>query len=575
MKKLISLFLVLVMILGLAACGSSGSTGSTESSAPAASSAPASTSSSAPASTAPAAEPAAAPSSINVAMGFQITTLDNGINTETGNDYILEHLYAGLFRLDESGAPQKELCKDYTLSDDGLTYTFTLKDDIMWSDGAPITAYDFEYSVLRGISYGAENAYSIKEILSYLKGGSEYNQAAVEKGTDFDCTVEDHSSVGIKALDEKTLEIQLKAPCAVLPSMLASRAWVAVPQDTPQHDSLWSLEPGYPTSGPYTLAECNPNEKAVLVKNPNYWNADAITMDEVTYWVMTDEDAQALAFENGDVDVALTVATTAADKYVGTDILNIIQEETSYFIAINSASTGPDYLKDVNVRRALALAIDKDAVSEVLGATYYPKLNGYVPHGVAGNNGQFRDEGDADGYTLNYDPETAKQLLAEAGYDASNPLTVTYKYSNNSIHGDVATMLESFWKNIGVNVQFDAVEYNVYYDQVDQGEFELCRYADSVVADPMRLLKLWTVEGQVVAAVADPEYDKMVDAALQLADPVEYINALHGLEDYLVEENVYLIPLFEYMLPTLTASYVDGVYMSGTHPFYGYCTISE
>ena len=170
MKKLISLLLVLVMILGLAACGSSGSTGSTESSAPAASSAPASTSSSAPASTAPAAEPAAAPSSINVAMGFQITTLDNGINTETGNDYILEHLYAGLFRLDESGAPQKELCKDYTLSDDGLTYTFTLKDDIMWSDGAPITAYDFEYSVLRGISYGAENAYSIKEILSYLKG---------------------------------------------------------------------------------------------------------------------------------------------------------------------------------------------------------------------------------------------------------------------------------------------------------------------------------------------------------------------------------------------------------------------
>ncbi len=572
MKKVTALLLAICMILGLAACGSSGSSGS---SAPASSgSTPASTSS-APASSAPAAEPAAATSSINVAMGYQITTLDNGINTETGNDYILEHLYAGLFRLDESGAAQKELCKDYTISDDGLTYTFTLKDDIMWSDGAPITAYDFEYSVLRGISYGADNAYSIKEILSYLKGASEYNQAAVEAGPDFDCTVEDHSSVGIKALDEKTIEVQLKAPCAVLPSMLASRAWVAVPQDTPQHDSLWSFEPGYPTSGPYTLAECNPNEKAVLVKNPNYWNADAITMEEVTYWVMTDEDAQAMAFENGDVDVALTIATSAADKYIGTDILNIVQEEKSYFIAINSAETGPDYLKDVNVRRALALAIDKEAISEVLGATYYPMLHGYIPHGVAGNNGQFRDEGDADGYTLEYDPETAKQLLKEAGYDESNPLTITYKYSNNSIHGDVATMLESFWKNIGVNVEFDCVEYNVYYDQVDQGEFELCRYADSVVADPMRLLKLWTVEGQVVAAVADPEYDKMVDEALQIADSVPYIEALHGLEDYLVEENVYLIPLFEYMLPTLTAAYVDGVYMSGTHPFYGYCTISE
>ncbi len=560
MKKFIAFLLVACMAVTLlAGCGSSSSSAPASSAAPAASAAE---------------EPAVVENSVNVAMGFQITTLDSGISTETGNDYIIEHLYAAMFRRDETGAPQKELCEDYTVSEDGLTYTFTLKDGIVWSDGTPITAQDFEYSMLRALSYGADNAYSIKEILSYLKGAAEYNVAAIEAGADFDCTVEDHSSVGYTAVDEKTLVVELCAPCAFLPSLMCSRAWVPVHQSTPQHDSLWSLEAGYPTSGPYTLAEVNENEKAVLVKSESYLDADSITMDTVTYWVMTDEDAQAMAFETGEIDVALTVASSAADKYVGTDILQLIQEKTTYFIAVNSASTGPEYLKDVNVRRALALAIDKEAISEVLGAAYYPAVNGYIPHGVPGTAAQFRDEADADGFTLVYDPEQAKELLAAAGYDESNPLTITYKYSNNSIHGDVATMLQAFWTAIGVNVEFDCVEYGVYYDQVDQGEFELCRYADSVDADCSRLLKLWTTEGQVVAAVSDPVYDEMFAAATQIADNEEYIKAMHECEDYLVEENVYVIPLVEYMLPILVSETVHGMYMSGVHPFFGYATMA-
>lgn len=513
-------------------------------------------------------------SSIDVALGAHITTLDHGINTETQNEYVLTHLYSGMFRKDEQGNVQKELCKDYTVSDDGLTYTFTLIDDAMWSDGTPLTAHDFEYAMLRALSYGVDNAYSIKEILDYLKGSKEYNQAAIEAGSDFDCTVEDHSYVGIKATDDKTLVIELEAPCTFLPSLMCNRAWVALPQDTPQHDSLWSLEPGYPTSGPYVLSEINSTEKAVLTKSETYFNKDAITMDSITFWCMPDQDAQAMNFESGELDVALSVTASAADKYKGTDNLGVIQDGTSYFIVMNSGETGPDYLKDVRVRRALALAIDKQAISDVLGSEYYQVLNGYVPHGAAGINGEFRDEADADGYTLTYDPETAKQLLAEAGYDESNPLKTVYKYSNNSIHGDVATMLQSFWAAVGVDVSFDSVESSVYYDQVDQGDFELCRYGDSVGSHFSRLLTLWTTGGQVVPAVSDPVYDEMAANAIQLADPTEYLQALHEMEDYLVEENVYLIPLFEYLTPYLVADGIQGITLNGVWPFFGYCTIA-
>lgn len=554
MKKLIALLLALCVTLGmLSGCGTNEE----------------------PASTPGESGEVAEVSNINVAMGYQITTLDNAINTETGNDWILEHLYAGMFRKDENGVAQKELCEDFTISDDGLTYTFTLKDDIVWSDGTPITAQDFEYSMLRALSYGVDNAYSINEIVSYLKGAKEYNLKAIDAGASFDCTVEDHSEVGYVALDEKTLQVTLNTPCAFLPELMTSRAWVPVAQSTPQHDSLWSFEAGYPTSGPYTLTEINETEKAVLTKSETYFGKDTITMDGITYWCMTDPDAQALAFETGEIDVALGITANAADKYVGTDNLWTVQDGNVYFIAINSASTGPESLKNVDVRRALALAIDKQALSEVLGAAYYPMVNGYIPHGAGGVSGDFRDEGDADGYTLNYDLEQAKALLAKAGYTESNPLKLSYKYSNNSMHGDVATMLQSFWTNLGVEIELISVEQGVYYDQIDQGDFELCRYADSIGSNAIRLLKFWSTENQVVAAISDPVYDQMCTEALQVAAAADFAAAMHGLEDYLIEENVYLIPLFEYVNPYLLADGVEGEVLKGFHPFFGYCSVAK
>ncbi|MBQ6058690.1 MAG: peptide ABC transporter substrate-binding protein, partial [Clostridia bacterium] len=205
----------------------------------------------------------------------------------------------------------------------------------------------------------------------------------------------------------------------------------------------------------------------------------------------------------------------------------------------------------------------------------YPALNGYIPHGAPGETAEFRDEGDADGYTLVYDPDQAKELLAKAGYDESNPLKLHYKYSNNGFHGDVATLLHAFWTAVGIEVELDSVEYGVYYDQIDQGDFEICCYADSVLEDAIRLLKLWTTEGQVVAAVSDPVYDEMCDNTLQLRDHAAYIQAMHEMEDYLVEENVYLIPLFEYMTPILISDRIQGMTLCGIDPFFGYSTIAE
>ncbi|MBR1561412.1 MAG: peptide ABC transporter substrate-binding protein [Clostridia bacterium] len=510
---------------------------------------------------------AAEPVELIVAINAQFTTLDPALNTETVNNYAITHMYAGMFAKDEDNNAVNELCDTYEVSDDGLVYTFHMVKDAVWSDGVPVTANDFVYSYLRALSYGADNAWAVYDMVSYVEGAADYNAAALEAGESFDCTVEDASAVGFKALDDYTLEVKLSTPLPYLTKLMASNAWLPVRADfAPQHESLWAYDGGYPTSGAFTLQECNENENCVLQKNPSYLHADLVTVDTINYIVMTDGAAQTLAFKNGEIDVALGVDTDTAASYIDTDNLWIMPRASNYFLAINSGATGPDWAKDANIRRALALAIDRDALVDVLGgAIIYQPLYGYVPKGVSGVDGDFREEGDADGYTLTYDPEQAKALLAEAGYDESNPLSIVYKYSNNGMHGDVATMLQAFWKAIGVDTTFEAVESGVFYDQLDQGDFEISRYGYTASDDAKQFLDLWTRSMQVVAAVDDEAFDNMLVEAAKLTDPTEYYTELHKIEDYFCDENVYVIPLFNYADPALLQDGITGYRMLGDH----------
>lgn len=513
---------------------------------------------------------------LTVAVNSQFTTLDPALNTETVNNYAIGHMYAGLFAKDENNNAVNSLCESYTVSEDALTYTFTLRDAV-WSDGVEVTANDFVYSYLRALSYGADNAWAVNDLINYVAGAADYNARALEAGAEFDCTVEDASDVGIKAIDDKTLEITLYKPCPFLTKLMCSNVWLPVREDfAPQHESLWAYEGGYPTTGAYTLVECSESEKCVITKSPTYFDADSVLMDNITYLVMPDSSAKDVAYQTGEVDIALDISSETAMSYLGTDNLWLLPQSSNYFLAINSGSTGPDWAKDANVRRALALAIDKDAIIDVLGGPeLYPPLNGYVPTGLAGIDGDFRAEADADGYTLTYDPEQAKQLLADAGYDESNPLKITYKYSNNGIHGDVATMLQAMWQAVGIETTFEAVESGVFYDQLDQGQFEIARYGYTATDDAMQFLVLWTTGIQVVAAVDDPEYDKMVDEAGHLTDTTEYYTKLHEIEDYLCEENVYVIPLFNYSTPVLVQSGVSGYRSLGGRADFSQVVIAE
>lgn len=566
-KKVLSAVLAASMCMSfLAGCGNSGS-GDSGSSQSGETSKEASKETSKEADTSAAEKGDGEPVSITVGVGQQFTTLDPGLSTETVNRYALAHMYAGLYKKLEDGSVVPDLAAgEPEVSEDGLTYTIKLKDGLVWSDGEPITAHDFVFGINRNLTYGAENGFVTDKMVRYLEGAEEYL-------ADTEVDLETFSFAGVEALDDTTVVYHLKTPCAFFTGLLCGGGFLPLREDVAEAGfSEWAVEPGYPVTGAYVLDYCNENEKVVLTKNESFYDAENVTVDEITFQVMPDMDAQAAAFKTGDLDAALAISTSIVSTYENQNELWNRPQQSVYSIDLNSGEKGPEALKDVNVRRALAISINRDEIVKAINAgNFYTPLYGYVPFGMKGAEDDFRKEGDAKQLYQAYDPEKAKELLKEAGYDESNPLTLKYKYSNNSIHADVAQMLEQMWKAVGVNVELEVVESGVFYDQIDQGDFEMARYALMCTNDPSEFLNQWTQAMQPVAAVADDTYDQMMTDVTKIVDRTEYMNKLHEIETYLVEEQVYVIPLFDFNEPALKKENLKGVYMTpGDVPIYSY-----
>lgn len=489
---------------------------------------------------------------LTVAISSQIFTLDPALNSTTHLNHPIFATNATLFYKNEKGELVNDLCKEYTVSDDGLTYTFTLIDGVKWSDGQPLTANDFVYGIKRAIGYGPDNTFNASNLTNFVKGAAAANESMLD--------VAQMDNVGVYAPDDKTLVIELSTPCPYFLSVTEAGVFMPLrPDFAKEHESTWSLQPGYPTVGAFQLESVNENEQATFVKNPSYYKADEVKLEKLQFLVMTDENAQLAAFKSGQIGIALGVPSdTATNSAFQDNFLKLEYYTCPYFVAINSGEKGPEALKDARVRKALALATNRDAMVTVLnGGDFITPLNGYVPYGFPGLNGDFRTE--KNDY-LAYNPEESKRLLEEAGYNESNPLQLTYLYSSSQLHGDVAQMLQQQWAAVGVDLKLQAVEMGVFYDYVDYGDFELSRYGFSNSSDPLAYFKIWKSSEQAVAAVDDPKLDEMIDDAYNTVDHTEYLNKLHDIETYMLEEQCYLIPLFVQEPVKLVQTNVKGVW---------------
>ncbi len=530
MKKFASLLLAFAMTVGmLTGCGGDSGTSSTGE--------------------APAQE-------VTVAISSTFATLDPALISTTHMAHVYGNMGSNFYRTDANGVLQYDLGESMEKSEDGLTYTFTIKEGLKWSDGEPLTAEHFVYGIKRAIGYGPDNAYTKKNLVNFIAGAEEAANAAMD--------VADMTNVGVTALDDTTFQVTLSTPCPYFERIFSGNVTSPMrPDFALEHDSSWSVNGTYPSSGPMVLESISPEEEAVLVKNENYWDAENVTLEKATFVVMTDSTAQVNAFRTGDIDIAMSVPSEVATNAEYEP--NIVMPEkyvSNYFVLINSGPKAQvEALKDENVRKALALAIDKDTMLNILGGKANVRLDGYIPYGFEGVDGNdFRDEKSYGEFNL----EEAKSLMEAAGYNENNYLKFEYLYSNSQFHADVAQILQQMWSQIYVDVELKSIEMGVFYDYIDNGDFTTCRYANNDSTDPLSYFQLFTTDSQIdgCQAITDPVLDQMVEEAYQIIDHDEYIAKLHEIEDYFVEEKQYVIPLLTQNSVVLVQDGIEGLWLT-------------
>ena len=530
MKKFASLLLAFAMTVGmLTGCGGDSGTSSTGE--------------------APAQE-------VTVAISSTFATLDPALISTTHMAHVYGNMGSNFYRTDANGVLQYDLGENMEKSEDGLTYTFTITEGLKWSDGEPLTAEHFVYGIKRAIGYGPDNAYTKKNLVNFIAGAEEAANAAMD--------VADMTNVGVTALDDTTFQVTLSTPCPYFERIFSGNVTSPMrPDFALEHDSSWSVNGTYPSSGPMVLESISPEEEAVLVKNENYWDAENVTLEKATFVVMTDSTAQVNAFRTGDIDIAMSVPSEVATNAEYES--NIVMPEkyvSNYFVLINSGPKAQvEALKDENVRKALALAIDKDTMLNILGGKANVRLDGYIPYGFEGVDGNdYRDEKSYGEFNL----EEAKSLMEAAGYNENNHLKFEYLYSNSQFHADVAQILQQMWSQIYVDVELKSIEMGVFYDYIDNGDFTTCRYANNDSTDPLSYFQLFTTDSQIdgCQAITDPVLDQMVEEAYQITDHDEYIAKLHEIEDYFVEEKQYVIPLLTQNSVVLVQDGIEGLWLT-------------
>lgn len=495
----------------------------------------------------------AAPATTTLRIGLHGDT--GGFDPQTGTSgtpqYVIKPTYRGLFSVAGDGSLKNEICTDYTVSEDGLVYTFTLRDDAKWSDGQPVTAADFVYGWQRNLDPELACAYS--NLLGAIVNFDE-------------CLVGDKplDEFGVKALNDTTLEVTLSHTQPYFVQMTTFSPFYPVREDkVPTNSSTWSITDvaNVVTNGPMKFESYSQNEKVVLVRNPEYYAPEEYgDIETMEFYYIADAQTSVAAFVNDELDVAINVPSDIAATH---DNPNEVME-VPYLVSICYVFTGRNpVLDDVRVRQAINKAINREQICEILGVGNTP-IYGLVPPGITNpaTGEDFRAEG---GDLVGEDVAEAQQLLAEAGYPNGEGFPeITLICSNNAMYQDTALAMQSMLKeNLGITLNLNIMESQAFSAERSAGNFDICALGTSAdYNDPTTWLSLYdstTEYIQMVAAYSTPEFDELLHAADLELDQAKRFEMLHEAERILVSEDNQWIPVMTYNIPIMVKEYVKGI----------------
>lgn len=481
---------------------------------------------------------------LHVGNGTEPQTLDPHKSEGVPSADIGRDLFEGLVNEAPNGDLIPGAAESWTVSDDGKTYTFELRENARWSNGDPVTAHDFVYGLRRSLDPATLSRYTF--ILSPIE-----NAEAVAAG---DMPT---SELGVRAIDDYTLEIRLENPTPYFLGLLTHSTSFPVHRATVEKYGEQFARPGRLVSnGAYQLAEWVPQSHIKLVRNPYYWDNDHTTINEVWYYPTEDQTSELQRYRTGELDITETVPKARLPWIRAnlSDELTIAPYLGIYYYGFNL--TKPPFKGNPKLRRALTLAVDRDIITkDVTNAGEIPAY-GWVPP-LHHYEQQQMPEADWSQQKRN---EEARRLYEEAGYSKEHPLEVEISYNTQEDHKRIAVAIASMWREVlGVQTTLTNQEWKVFLDTRHQKKTQVFR--DGWIgdyADPYTFLEiLHSKSAQNDSGYDNPEFDRLLGLASAERDPEQREEYLQQAES-LVLRDLPVLPIYFYVTARLIKPWVGG-----------------
>jgi oligopeptide transport system substrate-binding protein len=474
-----------------------------------------------------------------------IVTLDPQLIESVEDSDVARQLFEGLYTESADGDLIPAGATDYTVSDDNLTYTFKLRPEAKWSNGDPVTAADYVYAWQRLVDPATASSYSW-----YLELMQIENATAVIAGE------KPITDLAVKAVDDLTLEVKLSTPLPYFVKMTVHSSVLPTHKATIEaHGQSWTDPANLVGNGAYTLTEHKPGEKAVVTRNPMYWNDAATVIQTGTFLTVNDENIAFTRYEAGELDtVGIPTGMYPQLSADRPDEANSAPRACTYYYLMNmDPEKGVEALMDVNVRKALSFAIDRNIITDkILQSGQIPAYT-LTPAAMAGFTVPAVDYA---GMTQEARVEEAKRLLAEAGFTADNPLKLTLNYNTSEGHKSIAVAVQQFYKAVGVELTLNNMEWQVHSDIMHDRTYEMARSAwCGDYNEASTFLDLFTSSsGFNDVAYQSDEYDALMAESKTMADPQpNYTKA-----EELLAKDMPIIPIYHYTSSRMLKTDVKG-----------------
>ncbi len=503
---------------------------------------------------------------VTVDLRADVPDMNPTTTSDVASADILRMTTAGLYKLDENDQPVPDLAEETTVSDDGLTYTFKLREDAKWNNGDPVTAHDFVYAWTIAMKKETASVYGFI-LYNNIKNGDKFFAG--------ECKEED---LGCKALDDYTLEVTFNTPLAYALNLFAFQSYLPVNQKiyeaagkNADGTSMYNKDVDTMAyNGPYYISEWVHDDHITLTKNEDFYDADSIKIPKIKYTMMTDANTRLNAFQAGQVDCINVNAEQVKQLETLNEPVYSYTDNSNWYFQYNLK--GNKILSNAKVRMALGNAIDPKAYVENVVANGSVVANGLVPTSINGaNNGKYVDGRDD---LLDHDTAGAKALfdegLKELGMTVDEVGTLEYVCDDQSGARKEAEYFQSQWEKVlGINVEIKPMAFKARLSVMETGDFDIVFAGWSPdYNDAMTFLDMFMIgNGNNYGKYEGKEYNDLMKQAMNEVDAAKRQEIMQQAETILIKEDCVVYPLYFSVVNYAKSNKISGMTRTGFQEF--------